>query len=372
MTGGQTCALPIFIDITDHTRTYRLATLSDRKPQLLLHRNRCDQVHRDRHIVTRHHHLRPLRQRHHTRHIRRPKVKLWPIPIEKRGVPTPLFLRQHIHLRFELQVRCDRSRLRQHLTPLDLIALHTPKQHPDVVPRLTLIQQLPKHLHSRRHRLRRRLHPHDLHFLTHFHNPPVHPTRRHRPATLDRKHILHRHQKRTVHRSLRRRHITVHRLHQLKDALRLRRIRIPTLQRLQGTALHHRNVISRKIVLREQLPDFQLHQLQQLRIIHHVHFVHEHHDVRHPHLTCQQNVFAGLRHRSIGRTHHQNRPIHLGRTGDHVLDIVGMPWAVHVGVVARIAFVLHMRGGNGDAPGFFLRRLIDFIERHFLGQAFFR
>src|SRR3972149_2507126 len=77
----------------------------------------------------------PRRQRDAPRHVRRPKVELRPVPREERRVPPPLFLRQHVHLRPELQVRVDRPRLRQHHPPLDLFLLHPPQQHPDVVPR---------------------------------------------------------------------------------------------------------------------------------------------------------------------------------------------------------------------------------------------
>src|SRR5262249_46129039 len=40
----------------------------------------------------------PRRQRAHPRHVRRPKIKPRPIPVEKRRVPPPLLLRQHVHL----------------------------------------------------------------------------------------------------------------------------------------------------------------------------------------------------------------------------------------------------------------------------------
>jgi hypothetical protein len=116
-------------------------------------------AHRDRHIVPRHHHLRALRQLDRARHVRRAEVKLRPIPVEKRRVPTPLLLRQHVNLRRKLRVRRDRARLRQHLPPLHLLALRAPQQDPHVVARLTLVQQLPEHLHARAHRLQRRRSP---------------------------------------------------------------------------------------------------------------------------------------------------------------------------------------------------------------------
>src|SRR5205823_6313391 len=75
--------------------THGAAAFADRKPQLLLHRDRRDQLDRHLRVVPRHHHLHPRRQLHRPRHVGRPQVKLRPIPLEKRRVPVPLPLRQH-------------------------------------------------------------------------------------------------------------------------------------------------------------------------------------------------------------------------------------------------------------------------------------
>src|SRR5437867_298683 len=96
--------------------------------------------------------------------------------------------------------------------PLHLLLLRPPQQHPNVVPRLPLVQHLAKHLHPRHHRAARRPQPHDLHFIPHLHHPPLAPPRHHRPPPADREHILYRHQKRLLHRPHRRRNVPVHRL----------------------------------------------------------------------------------------------------------------------------------------------------------------
>src|SRR5690606_32613442 len=100
-------------------------------------------------------HLRALRQLDRTRHVRRPEIKLRLVPLEERRVPAALLLCQNVHLALELRVRRDRPWLRQNLTTLDLLALRTAQQHADVVPRLTLVKQLPEHLNARARRLRR-------------------------------------------------------------------------------------------------------------------------------------------------------------------------------------------------------------------------
>ena len=117
-----------------------------------------------------------------------------------------------------------------------------------------------------------------------------------------------------------------------------------------------------KLVLAQQLAHFQLDQFQQLLVVHHVDFVQEDHHRRHFHLPRQQNVLAGLRHRAIGRAHHQDRAVHLRRAGDHVLDVVGMAGAVDVGVVALVGLVLHVRNRDRDAALPLFGRVVDLVE----------
>src|SRR5579872_935212 len=163
-------------DLGDDPRPHRPPAFPHREPLPFLQRDRRDQRRLHRHVVPRHHHLHPVRQLHVPRHVRRPKVELRPVPREKRRVPSPLFLRQNVHFRHELRVRVDRPRLRQHHPPLDLVLLHSPQQHPDVVPRHRFVQHFPEHLQPRRHRLLRlRPQPHDLHFLPHLQPPPPPP-----------------------------------------------------------------------------------------------------------------------------------------------------------------------------------------------------
>src|SRR5579872_2652255 len=201
--------------------------------------------------------------------------------------------------------------------------------------------------------------------------PPLHPPRRHRPPPRDREDVLHAHQKRLVHVPLRRRNVRVHRVHQLPDAPRPRilpapHLRLPLhrLQRLQRRPLDHRDLVPRKFILVQQVPHFHFHQLQQLRVRHHVHLVQKHHDVRHPHLPRQQNVLPRLRHRPVRRAHHQDRPVHLRRPGDHVLDVVRVPRTVHVRVVPLLRLVLHVADRDRDPPLLLLRRVVDLRERH--------
>src|SRR5215813_148758 len=309
----------LFDHLGDRPCSYRSPAFPDRESQSLLHRDRRDQLDRQLRVVSRHHHLYSFIQRRNSRHVRRPKVKLRPVPAEKRRVPSSLFLRQHVHLRFELRVRRDRARLRYYLPSLDLFSLHSSQQQPHVVPGHPRVQQLLEHLHPGHHRLPRRPDPHYLYFLSYLHLSSLDPSRRHRPSSRYREYVFHRHQKRLVHLALRLRDVAVYCFHQLIYALFSLWF---ALQPLQRASSHDRNLVPRESVARQQFSYLQLNQIQQLWVVHRVYLIHELHQRRHSHLSRQQYVFSRLRHRPVRRRYHQYRSVHLRRPGDHVLDVV--------------------------------------------------
>src|SRR5207302_10000008 len=173
----------------------------------------ADRLLRDAPPVPRHPRLHPRRHGHPPRYIRRPEVELRPIPVERRRVPPPLLLRQHVHLGLDLRVRRDRLGLRQHHPPLHLFLLRPPQEHPDVIPRLPLIEHLAEHLHPRHHRALRGAQAHDLHLVPHLHDHPLPAPRHHRAPPADRKHSLDRHHTRAAPRPLPRRNVRAHPLH---------------------------------------------------------------------------------------------------------------------------------------------------------------
>jgi hypothetical protein len=79
-------------------------------------------------------------------------------------------------------------------------------------------------------------------------------------------------------------------------------------------------------------------------------------------LVRQQHVLSRLRHRTIRRSHHQDRPIHLRRSRDHVLDVVPVPRHIHMRIVSILCLIFHMRNVDRDAAFFFFRRIVDRIE----------
>ena len=58
-------------------------------------------------------------------------------------------------------------------------------------------------------------------------------------------------------------------------------------------------------------------------------------------------MLLGLGHDAVGGGDDEDRTVHLGGAGNHVLDEVSVARAVDVGVVAADGLVLDVRGGDG-------------------------
>ena len=79
-----------------------------------------------------------------------------------------------------------------------------------------------------------------------------------------------------------------------------------------------------------------------------------------------------LRHRPIRRRHHQDRPVHLRRSRDHVLDIVRVPRTIDMRIMPLRRLILHMRNRDRQPTLLLFRRLVDLIERHILRPSLVR
>ena len=134
-----------------------------------------------------------------------------------------------------------------------------------------------------------------------------------------------------------------------------------------GRAVDDGGVVAGEVVLVEELADFHLDELEQLGVVDHVALVHEDDDVGHTDLAGQQDVLARLGHGAVGGRHDQDGAVHLRGAGDHVLDVVGVPGAVDVGVVAVLGLVFDVGGVDGDAARLFFGRRVDLVVR--LGLA---
>ena len=209
-------------------------------------------------------------------------------------------------------------------------------RQPTLSPAWPCVEQLLEHLDAGDHDLAGGLDADDLDLLADLDDAALDAPGGDGAPALDAEHVLDRHQERLVHRALGGRDVGVDRVHQLLDRGVGRVVGVVGgLERLERGAADDRDVVTREVVLGQQLADLELDQVEQLGVVDHVDLVEEHHDVGHLDLAGQEDVLAGLGHRAVGGRDHQDRAVHLGGAGDHVLDVVRVPRAVDVGVVAR-------------------------------------
>ena len=141
------------------------------------------------------------------------------------------------------------------------------------------------------------------------------------------------------------------------------RCTVLAFERLEARTADNRSVVAVEAVLREELADFLFDEVDQVLVVNHVHLVEEDDDLRHADLLGEQDVLARLRHDAVGCGDHEDRAVHLGGTGDHVLDVVGVARSVDVRVVALRSLVLGVVERDGDTARLFLRSVVDTRRR---------
>ena len=185
-------------------------------------------------------------------------------------------------------------------------------------------------------------------------------------TTGDREDVLDGHEERLVRLALRLGDVAVDGVHELEDGLAPLGVALEGLERRD---LDDRQVVAGELVVREQLTDLHLDELEDLLVVDHVGLVERHDDVGDADLAGQEDVLLRLRHRAVGGGDDQDRTVHLGRTGDHVLHVVRVTGAVDVRVVTTLGLVLDVRDGDRDTALLLLGRLVDVVERELRVQV---
>ena len=133
---------------------------------------------------------------------------------------------------------------------------------------------------------------------------------------------------------------------------------------LNAAALDDGGLVAGELVEGEEVADFLLDQLEQLGIVDEVDLVEENEDGGNADLAGKEDVLAGLGHDRVGGGDDEHRAVHLGRAGDHVLDVVGVAGAVDMRIVALLGLVLEVPGVDRDAAGLLFGRIVDIVELH--------
>ena len=209
----------------------------------------------------------------------------------------------------------------------------------------------------------------DLDFLHFLEDAALDTTGRDSAAAFNVEHVFHRHEERLINRTLGHGDVIIDRGDERHDLGFLFGVAV---QRLERAAFDDRDGVAREFVLREQIAHFHFDEVEEFGIIDHVDLVQENDDRRHADLTGEQDVLAGLRHRTVRGAHDEDRSVHLRGAGDHVLDVIGVTGAIDVSVVALVALVFDVCGRDRDAALFFFGSGVDRIVGARLGHALLR
>src|SRR3990167_5679130 len=341
-----------------HTGANCPATFANGKAQAFFHGDRVDQLDGDRHVVAWHDHFLAFWQLDGTGHVRRAEVELGPVVVEEGRVAAAFVLAQHVNLAGEVGVRLDGAGFAQHLAALHVFALGAAQQDTDVVASLALVEQLAEHFHAGADGFLGVCNADNLDFLADLDHAALDTAGHDGAAPGDGEDVFDGHQEGAIHRALGHGDVGVQGVGQLHDGFFTQGAFVAFEGKL-GRTVDDGGGVAGEVVLVQKFAHFHFNEFEQLGVVDHVALVQEHDDVRHADLAGQQDVFAGLGHGAVSGGAHQDGAVHLGGTGDHVLDVVGVAGAVDVGVVAVGRFVFHVGGVDGDAACFFFGSRVD-------------
>ncbi len=275
-----------------------------------------------------------------------------------------LLLSQYIYLTTEFGVRMNAVRFCQNLAALHLFAVNTTQQSTNVVAGLSKIKQFAEHLNAGYNGALRLIHQtYDGYVVANLNLTALHTAGYNSAAAGDGEYVLNRHQERFVNVTLRCGDILVHCVHQIPNRFAVGAIAAAatTFQCFQSGTGDNRNIVAREFILAQQLANFHFHQFHQFVVVNLVGFVQEYHDIGYANLTGQQNVLTSLRHRAVGGRYYQDSAVHLSCAGNHVLNIVGVARAVHVGIVTAFGFIFYVRSVNRDTTSSLLRSRVNLV-----------
>src|SRR6266568_5740013 len=257
-------------NFTDATRADGFSALTNSEKNCLFHCDRRDEFNFNCNVVSGHDHFHALGQLDRSCNIRGAEIKLGPVIGEERRVTAAFLLAQHIDFRLEFLVWRDRAGLGDDLTALHVFFLRAAQQNADIIARARFVEQFAEHFDVGRGRLRGWPNSDKLDFLHFLEDTTLDTTGRDRAAAFNVEHVLDRHEKRLIDRSLRDRDVIVDRRYQSEYLLFGFGI---AFQRFESASLYNRNLISRKLVLSEEVAHFHLDKIKKFGVIHHVDLV---------------------------------------------------------------------------------------------------
>lgn len=90
----------------------------------------------------------------------------------------------------------------------------------------------------------------------------------------------------------------------------------------------------------QELLKFNLNEIDHLSFLDQIHLVEIDKNVLDSDLSAEQHMLVGHRHGSIDSRDDQDTSIHLGGSGDHILDIIDVSRTIDMSIVSCIGLIL--------------------------------
>mmetsp|Transcript_6351 Transcript_6351/g.14099 ORF Transcript_6351/g.14099 Transcript_6351/m.14099 type:complete len:222 (+) Transcript_6351:21-686(+) len=203
--------------LSDDTRADSTPAFAKGETQTRFHGHWVNEFKHRGDVIAGHDHFGALRKGNVTGDICRAHEELRTVVGKERCVTASFFFLQDVNLRFELGVRLDRTRLAQHLTAQNFVALQAAKQQPAVVPSLAFVQRLLEHFNTSDGGLFRGLNTHNIHVVTGANHALFDAPSGHRTSSLNAKNVLHRHGEGLVKRARGLRNVRIDRRHEFNN-----------------------------------------------------------------------------------------------------------------------------------------------------------
>ena len=264
-------------------------------------------------------------------------------------------------------VRLDGTRLGEDLATLDLALFDATDEETDVVASLALVELLTEHFDAGDGGLEGVAETDDFDFFADLDDAALDTTGGDGAAASDGEHVFNGHHEGLVGFALGLGDLGVEGGKEVLDGLFAFR---GTFESGGGGATDDLGGVAFVVVLIEEVADFHLDEVDQVRLGK-VDLIEPDDDLRHADLAGEEDVLLGLGHDAVSSGDDQDRTVHLGGAGDHVLNEVGVARAVDVGVVTVDGLVLNVRGSDGHGLGGVTdgTTLGDFRIRLVLGEA---
>lgn len=312
-------------------------------------------------VISRHAHFCSFRKFANTCYVCCSEVELRTVVVEEWSMTSTFIFCQNVNLSCKFVMACYRTWFAKNLSSFDFSSLNTTKQSTDVITSLSFVKKLTEHFHTCYNDFTCIfVDTNDFYFIRYMKCTTLYSTCSNSTTSCDREYVFDWHKERFVCVTFRIRNIAVNSIHKLHNLIAPFSVRI--FQSFQSRTFDDRCVISREFVLVKEFTNFHLYEFKKFFIVYHVTFVHEYYDVRYTYLTGQKDVLSCLSHNTICSSYNKDSSVHLSSTCDHVLNVIGMTWAVNMCVVTFLCLILNVSCGDCDTTFSFFRCFIDILE----------